>query len=168
MAGLPASGKSTLSSVLASWLSGSVLDKDLIRAALFSRADTEYSRTQDDFCIKVMLETASFILSKGPERVIFLDGRPFSRRYQIEQVIKAAETLNQPWRIIECVCSSETARQRLQDHLADGSHPAGNRDFELYQRVKADFEEITMPKVVIDTEDTLEECVTRAMAALKK
>ncbi|GAC1431594.1 MAG: hypothetical protein NVS1B11_00860 [Terriglobales bacterium] len=167
MAGLPATGKSTLSRVLASWFSGSVLDKDLIRAALFAPADIEYSRVQDDFCMKVMLDTASFTLRKDPQRVNFLDGRPFSRRYQIDQVIETAGILNQPWRIIECVCSIETARKRLQEQAADGSHPAGNRDFELYQRVKADFEEITLPKIVVNTDDALESCVAQAVAALK-
>lgn len=167
MAGLPATGKSTLSRMVASRVSGSVLDKDLIRAALFAPADIEYSRAQDDFCMEVMLDTASFTLRKDPHRVNFLDGRPFSRRYQIDRVIKTAGILNQPWRIIECVCSIETARKRLQEQAANGSHPAGNRDFELYQRVKADFEEITLPKIVVNTDDALESCVAQAVAALK-
>lgn len=167
MAGLPATGKSTLSRAVASRVSGSVLDKDLIRAALFAPADIEYSLAQDDFCMEVMLDTASFTLRKDPQRVNFLDGRPFSRRYQIDRVIKTAAILNQPWRIIECVCSIETARKRLQEQAADGSHPAGNRDFELYQRVKAEFEEITLPKIVVNTEDALESCVAQAVAALK-
>ena len=100
-------------------------------------------------------------------RVIFLDGRPFSRRYQIENVIAAADSIGQPWRILECVCSEETVRRRLEADNESGSHPAGNRDFQLYAAVKARFEAITHPKKVIDTDQGLEGCVRAAMAALR-
>jgi predicted kinase len=161
MAGLPGTGKSTL----CRRLSGSVLDKDEVRAALFPPSDIEYSTEQDDFCMKVMLETAEYILKKDPLRFVFLDGRPFSRRYQIDQAIAVANELNQPWRILECICSEETARRRLDEQI--GTHPAGNRDFEMYLRVKAGFEEIAFPKTIIDTEQSVEACVSLARAALR-
>lgn len=158
MAGLPGSGKSTLCRAL----DGVVLNKDIIRAALF--ANIEYSTEQDDFCMKVMLETAGYILKKDPSRTVFLDGRPFSKRYQIEQVIAAADELKQPWRILECVCSEATARQRLDEQVG---HPAGDRDYQMYLRVKSGFEEIAFPKTVIDTEQPIEACVALARAALR-
>ena len=58
MAGLPGTGKSTLSRALATDLGGIVIDKDQIRAALFSPPDIEYSTEQDDFCMAVMLKVA--------------------------------------------------------------------------------------------------------------
>jgi adenylylsulfate kinase len=161
MAGLPGTGKSTLARALAELRSGLVLDKDQIRQALFAPADIEFSTEQDDFCMGVMLETAAYVLGKNPGRHVFLDGRPFSRRYQIECVIECAKELGQPWRIVECVCSEETAKKRLAEE-----HIAGNRNFALYLRVKARYEEIGFPKRVVDTERPLEECVREAMAAL--
>ena len=50
MAGLPGTGKSTLARRLAQRLPGAVLDKDVIRAALFEPVHVEYSLAQDDFC----------------------------------------------------------------------------------------------------------------------
>ena len=100
-----------------------------------------------------------------PQR--FLDGRPFSRRYQIENVLTAANGLHQPWRILECVCSEETAKQRLETENASSVHRAGNRDYKLYLEVRARFEAITMPKTVIDTDQPLEACVRQALAALR-
>jgi len=91
MAGLPGTGKSTLARALAERTSGLVLDKDQIRQALFAPADIEFSTEQDDFCMGVMLETAAYVLGKNPGRHVFLDGRPFSRRYQIERVIECAK-----------------------------------------------------------------------------
>ncbi|HZR63633.1 MAG TPA: ATP-binding protein [Terriglobales bacterium] len=164
MAGLPGSGKSTLSQALAAELHGTVIDKDQIRAAFFSPADIEYSTEQDDFCMAVMLKVAGYIFRKDPSRIVFLDGRTFSRTYQLKRAIGYAEALSQPWKILECVCSEETARKRLND----SSHPAANRNFDLYQRVKARFEEIRLPKTLIDTDQAFEECVRTASRSLKE
>ncbi len=164
LAGLPGSGKSTLARELTSRTDGRVLSKDEIRHALFLPQEIEYSSRQDDFCVGVMLETAAYLLRQDSSRMIFLDGRPFSRRYQIKNVLTAAKELHQPWHILECVCSEETAQQRLE---TEPSHRAGNRDYKLYLEVKARFEAITMPKMVINTDQPLEVCVHQALAALR-
>jgi adenylylsulfate kinase len=166
MAGLPGTGKSTLAHELARRVSGRVLSKDDIRSAIFQPAEIEYSSRQDDLCLQIMLEIAGHLLSGQPARSIFLDGRPFSRRYQIENVLTVAQSLHQPWRILECVCSEETARRRLQSDAETDAHPARNRDYQLYLEVKSRFESITHSKTIIDTERPLETCAQQAMAAL--
>lgn len=163
MAGLPGCGKSTLSCALAAEHGGMVLNKDEIRAALFSATDIEYSTEQDDFCMGIMLKVAGYLFRKDPSRRVFLDGRTFSRTYQLARATGFAEALSQPWRILECVCSEETARKRLNENAG---HLAANRDFALYLKVKARFEEITLPKTVIDTDQPVEICVQSAKAAL--
>jgi predicted kinase len=167
MAGLPGTGKSTLARELAARTLGRVLSKDEIRHAIFLPDEIEYSTRQDDYCLQVMLETAGYLFTKDPARVIFLDGRPFSRRYQIENVIASAASLQQPWRILECVCSDETARRRLVADADADTHPAGNRDYQLYLDVKSRFEAITHAKTVIDTELPLQTCVQQSLAALR-
>ena len=162
MAGLPGTGKSTLARALSERVNGAVLDKDEIRRALFAPADIEFSTEQDDFCMEVMLETAGYLLQRDSSRVVFLDGRPFSRRYQLERVMEYASRLGQPWRILECVCSEETARRRIEEQ----EHPAANRDFALYLRVKGRFEEIEFAKTVADMERPLADCVESVMKAL--
>ncbi len=167
MAGLPGTGKTTLARQLAARTSGRILSKDDIRHAIFSPDEIEYSARQDDFCVQIMLETSAYLLREEPARMIFLDGRPFSRRYQIENVLVAAASLRQPWRILECVCSEETARRRLEEHAAAGEHPAGNRDFQLYLEVRSRFEAILARKTVVPTDRPIEECVALALAALR-
>jgi predicted kinase len=163
MAGLPGTGKSTLSRPLAAELGGTVIDKDQVRASLFSPTDIEYSTPQDDFCMAVMLKVAGYIFRKDPSRLIFLDGRTFSRTYQLKRATGFAAAIGQSWRILECTCSEDSARRRLSD---DPNHLAANRGFDLYLKVKARFEEITFPKTVINTDQGLETCVQNAKAAL--
>jgi predicted kinase len=164
LAGLPGTGKTTLAREFAQRTNGIVLSKDTIRAAIFPPADVEYSTQQDDFVMELMLQSVGFILQRNPARKVFLDGRTFSRCYQIERVIAVANELHQPWRILECICSDESARQRLEQ--TDPTHPAQNRNFALYQEVKSRFEPITHAKTTIDTDELIEQCLTLALAAI--
>ena len=166
MAGLPASGKSTIARELARRTGGAVLDKDAVRQALFASTDIEYTAAQDDFVMGLMLQAARYLLEKDRARVVFLDGRTFSRDYQRRQVIDFAEALGTPWRVIECVCSEASARQRLEADVAAGRHPAANRTFDLWERVRASFEPIAGPKAVIDTDRPLEACVADGLRAV--
>lgn len=163
MAGLPGTGKSTISRALAEDLGGTVIDKDTVRAALFSLPDIEYSTEQDDFCMAVMLKVAGYLFRKDPARVVFLDGRTFSQTYQLKRALGFADAISQAWRILECTCSESTARRRLSN---DSTHIAANRNFDLYLKVKSRFEEITFQKTVIDTDQSLEACIQLATAAL--
>jgi adenylylsulfate kinase len=165
MAGLPGTGKTALANALAARTGGRIVSKDEIRHELFATEEIEYSSRQDDFCQQAMLDLAGYLLGQNPQRYIFLDGRTFSRRYQIENVLNAAASLNQSWRILECVCDEATAKSRLA--YAAETHPAGNRDFQLYHEVRSRHEAIILPKTVINTDEHLEICVERALVALR-
>ena len=148
MAGLPGTGKSTVAGALAEGVGGVVLNKDHLRAELFPREFVEYSTVQDDFVQDLMLRTAEYLLTRYPKLTVFLDGRTFSRAYQIQRVIDAAEKIGTPWRIIECVCDERIAKGRIE-HAK--KHPAKNRTVELFLKIRAQFEPIPLPKLVVDT-----------------
>jgi adenylylsulfate kinase len=164
MAGLPGTGKTTVARELASRVNGRVVSKDDVRHALFFDEEIEYSTTQDDFCVERMLDLAGFLLQRTSDRAIFLDGRPFSHRYQIENVLARAANLHQPWRILECICKEETAKGRL---AAASDHPAGNRTTGLYDEVRSRFEAISKPRTQLDTDLPLEQCIRAGLAALR-
>jgi adenylylsulfate kinase len=162
MAGLPGTGKSTLARALAKRTGAFVLDKDGIRASLFPATMIEYSREQDDFVVRVMLKVAGWIVRKNSQAVVVIDGRPFSKKYQLDQVIAFAEWVKTPWRIVECTCSEATARRRL-----DGAeHPAADRNFQLYERVRGEWEEIMRPKLVVNTDEAIGKAVDKIAAYL--
>lgn len=168
MAGLPGTGKSTLSRALADRCGGLVLDKDAIRAALFPPEHIEYSREQDDFCQRIMLETSQFMLARNRDLKIFLDGRPFSRRYQRDEVREAANRLPTPLAIIECICSEKAALERLARDRETGAHLAANRSETLYGEIKAAFEALSEPRLTVNTDRPLPDCLRQADAYLAR
>jgi adenylylsulfate kinase len=152
MAGLPGTGKSTLARALAERLGGMVLDKDLIRAGVFPPKLIEYSTKQDDHVMQFMLDEAEYVLRVQPARIIFLDGRPFSKKYQVDAVVEFAKSIGTPWRVVECVCPEDVALRRLKEDL---DHIAKNRGPALYQKVKASFQRIRRRKLVVQTTSKL-------------
>lgn len=149
LAGLPGTGKSTLARALAARLSGTVLDKDRVREALFSGTMTDYTREQDDLCMRAMLEAATYLTERRRAAFIFIDGRTFSKHDQIDEVVQAAERAGAQWRILYVTCSDAVAEARLSSD--DQEHPARNRDVALYRDIKDRFETIAYPKLEVDT-----------------
>ena len=150
MAGLPASGKSTIAGELSARLGAVLLSKDTVRATLFPPNLIEYSSRQDDFCMEIILQVVGYILEKDPGTTIIIDGRTFSKRAQIQRIVVAAEQYCTALRVIECVCADQTARKRLTEN--QGRHLAGNRSFDLYLRLKAESDPIILPKLVLETD----------------
>jgi adenylylsulfate kinase len=148
-AGLPGTGKSTLARAMADRLGAAVLDKDRVRGALFPGALTDYSTQQDQLCMGAMLDAAVYLTERKRVDFIIFDGRTFSTRVQIEDVLVAAARAGAPWRIVHVKCADAVAEARLG--RSDPSNPAQNRDPALYRRIKQHFEPITQAKLEVDT-----------------
>jgi predicted kinase len=157
LAGLPGTGKSTLARAVSARLGGAVLDKDKVREALFPGALTDYSREQDDLCVRAMLAAARYLTERSRAKFVFIDGRTFSQHRQIDEVVQAAERAGAQWRILHVTCSDAVAEARLS--RADSENPAKNRDVALYRRVKESFESIAYPKLEVDTTEGVEAVV---------
>jgi predicted kinase len=165
MMGLPGTGKSTLARRLAQALPAVIVDKDEVRAALFPAEEIEYSTRQDDLCFEAALSAAEFLLCKG--RNVILDGRTFSHRAQVERVERFARQGGFKLCLVECTCTEETARLRLEADLREVAHPAANRSFAMYQRLKAAADPLESPHLSVDTNGELENYVARVLDYLK-
>ena len=123
--------------------------------------------------MSILFQVATYMLRNDPRLHVIVDGRTFSRKYQIEALDQLAEELKTPLKIIECTCSDETVHKRLEDTAAMGvkdikgvkrvKHPAGNRDYNLYLTIKARFEPIREPKLVVNTDDSLAQCLAACL-----
>ena len=148
-AGLPGTGKSTLARAMAERLGAAVLDKDRVRGALFPGTLTDYTAPQDELCMRAMLDAASYLTQHRRVDYIFFDGRTFSTRAQVEEVLHAAKRAGVRWRILHLTCADVVAEARLAQN--DPTHPAQNRDPGLYRTIKQHFEPIPEAKLEVDT-----------------
>ena len=83
LAGLPGAGKSTLARALASRLADArVLDKDVVRDALFGPCD--HTATESQVSVSAMLDAARYHLGRG--RTVIFDGMTFARRQYLGAV----------------------------------------------------------------------------------
>lgn len=166
LAGLPGTGKSTLAEVLAGRLGGIVLSKDKVRAALFPPGAINYSSSQNDFCMSVLLMAAQRIAADHSVPFLFIDGRTFSREHHVKQVAEAAHLVGAGLNILLLHCPEDVALERIKKD--QGKHAAKNRDPLLYFLVKSYFEPIRLPKLEVDTSLPLEECVEQCVSYLKQ
>src|SRR5262245_9543633 len=130
LAGLPGTGKSTLARALAPRLHAVVLNKDQFRQALFGE-QVDGSRDQDDAACRAMYAAVEALAAAemGP---VILDGRTYSKSYQVDELSDLAERVRADLTVVECVCSDDVARARLAEDARERRHPAPNRAPELY------------------------------------
>jgi adenylylsulfate kinase len=165
MAGLPGTGKSTLARALATRLDAHVIDKDGVRAALFG-ATVDYTREQDDLVCRAMYDAVEHLARKASTGCVVLDGRTYSKRYQVDELRRLASRTRARLAIVECTCEPETARVRLE---TDARHVARNRSFELYRALAAAAEPIAGEKLVLATDGgSVEQLVERCTAWLRE
>jgi adenylylsulfate kinase len=153
LVGLPGSGKS----YFAKWFaernpSFIVLDKDVVRSTLFPGMMTDYSAEQDDFCIDVILRSAKYILSHNKAHHVIIDGRTFTKKYQIEQVLNASAGMNVPCCFVEFVCNDEIIKQRIEEQRTE--HYAKNRDYSLYLDLKQHAEPLDVQHLTLYSDGT--------------
>lgn len=174
MAGLPGTGKSTLARAVVAALQqrrqdAYILDKDAVRAALFPPGTIAYAREQDDLCVDIMLQVATYLLRERPARTVILDGRTFSRHDQVATVVQAAAAIPARLCFVECVCAEATALARLERDLADQHHPAENRDLDLYRRIKASAQPLEAPyHLIVDTAQPAADAAAEVLAYIEK
>lgn len=149
--GLPGTGKSHLARALAATIGADVLDRDAMRDAIFPRHDLDYSPEQNELASQVVYKVAEYILRRAPTRILILDGRPFSRRAQVDEVVALAASVGQALRVIHCVAPDALVHKRLLADLARGNNVAADRTIDKYHRIKQVYEPLVIPHLVVDT-----------------
>lgn len=153
--GLPGTGKSTFAKRLSAHLDSPHLSTDAIRnrEGMLGMYDSG-SR----FSIyQLMLDEAEELLAF--HRRVILDAT-FSQHHLRQAVALLATRLNRPLRLIELRAAEPLIRQRMVEQRG-----FSEADFDVYLRLKASYEPLEMPHLVLDTgrldpETMLQEALT--------
>ena len=151
MAGLPATGKTSLGVALCAACDAVLLSKDEIRAAAFPPKVIDYSAAQDDLAMEMLYSATRYIFGKIPSARVIVDGRTFTKGRHVARVVGVAADIGVRVRFVECVCDDLSVRARLAESVGERSHIAGNRDWRLYERLRAQAEPLQVERVVVDT-----------------
>jgi predicted kinase len=144
--GLPGTGKSWLVRQLLTARPGFlVLSRDVLRAGLISHPT--FSPEEKAFVDDLIVAMTAFLLDR--RRDVVIDGMALSSAERVEQLAGCAESRRLPVHVIECICTEATALARIE---GDAGHPAGDRGEALYREVKARFQPLSRPALVVDTE----------------
>ena len=168
LTGLPGSGKSHLARALASALHADVLDRDAVRDAIFPARDLDYSAEQNELASQVTYQVAEYILRRDPVRTLILDGRPFSKRIQVEKVVRLAERVEHRLCVIHCWAPDPVVYRRLEKDMRHTGNVAAGRNMEKYLRIKVGFEPLTIEHLSVNTDQPTEEIVHTVLAYLDR
>lgn len=166
LAGLPGTGKSTIARELAGALGAPLFDKDRVREALFGPRHVEYSREQDDFCAGVLYRAVEHVAERKSATHVVLDGRTYSRRYQVDELHALARRIGARVVLVECVASREAVRERLENDRHQASHPARDRTFERYLELERARESLEATLTIDTSRATIGECLASVLALL--
>jgi predicted kinase len=162
--GLPGTGKSYLIGKISEILPRIVvLSRDETRLKLFK--DPDYTKEENKIINSLLLVLVHYNLKNGCS--VIVDGMTFSTSDSILPFINHAEKYKVPYKIIECECYEETALQRIAMDFYNKTHPAANRNPELYHQVKKQYEKIMIPYLKIDTENPVEKSLQNILDYLE-
>lgn len=151
LTGLPGVGKSYLARALADALDVDVIDRDAVRDSVFPARDLDYSPEQNDLASQITYRVAEYILSRNADRMLILDGRPFSLRTQVDEVVDLAARVGHQLRVIYCWAPDEVVSQRLHEDLQKTQNVAADRTIDKYRRIKARFEPLVVDHLSVNT-----------------
>ena len=141
--GLPGTGKTKVANELASLTGGVHLRTDEIRRQIFS--DPAYTPGEKERVYEAMFRTAGSVLKTGTD--VILDAT-FYNREKREEAKKLAKMAGTEMVVIEVVCDEKTAEDRLRKRKGDAS----DADFEVYRKVKSEWEPVKEKHFVIFTD----------------
>jgi predicted kinase len=163
LVGLPGVGKTTLARRIAPEIGAVVLNRDEMRDAIFPEQYLDYSREQNQVGTDALFGVLGYLLKRPRPSFIIVDGKPFSRRSEIEHVKELVERDAARLLIFYCVAPSEVVAARLREGLADPRNVRAERHPEKAARIRGEFESIDLPHVTVDTSAPMDEVVTECL-----
>ena len=142
ISGLPGTGKSTIADILSEKIRAPVLRTDEIRKKLIEKPT--YSEDERELVYRVMFIVAEYLVKQGVPCIL---DATFNKEERRRKVVELAERNNVPIYFIECICDEEVVKERLKGDKRFSS----DADWEVYLKLKREFEPIMQDHIIIDT-----------------
>ncbi|NIP40242.1 MAG: AAA family ATPase [Candidatus Aenigmarchaeota archaeon] len=152
--GLPGTGKTTLAKRIADETKSFLLNTDIIRRKVIY--DPEYTEREKSLIYNLLFEMAEKFLLTGKN--VILDGTFYKEELRDRAKEIAKKTRNK-FRIIEIVCSEEIIRKVMEKREKKESE--SDADFEVYRKIKKEFEPIQEKHLVLDTTKGFDQAVEK-------
>lgn len=149
--GLPATGKSTIANRLARRLNATLLRTDVVRKELFPAPG--YTEEEKNLVYDITLLVARYLLRSGVRVVI--DGTFYKRAGRV-RAYRLAEETGKRLVIVECTCPDEVIQARMRGRGLREGLPT-DADYQVYLKIKGEFEPIQRKHIVVDTSRPLRE-----------
>ncbi|MFH1774425.1 MAG: AAA family ATPase [Methanobacteriota archaeon] len=158
--GLPGTGKSTLANALAGEIGATVLRTDEIRKKLFE--EPRYSEEEKELVYRVIFLIAEHLLRNRCN--VIIDGT-FYKRALRQQVYEIAEKTNSSIEVVECVTPEYLIKRRMEGGRK--KRALSDADYEIYKKIRDEFEPIGRKHIVIDTSRYREQNLEQLLSELR-
>tara|TARA_B110000263_G_C15132854_1_gene429688 strand:- start:95 stop:667 length:573 start_codon:yes stop_codon:yes gene_type:complete len=173
LAGVPGVGKTLLASKFSKIIDCEILNRDHIRNAIFPKKYLDHSHSQNEIATKTLLLVLESLIIYNHPHYIILDGKPFSRKNEINLVKKLIDKLFAQLIIVHCMASVEIITKRLNlDKKNNIDHLLRNPILEskIYDSEKMinEFDKIDLPHIVISTNNSIDDAASECIEKIKK
>ena len=142
VSGLPGTGKSYFAEKLSDRLGAVHFNSDKLRNALHARG--KYTIDDKLHIYRVMAEEADHVLDQGKSVIV---DATFYKHEMIDLFTMLAKDHASPIRFIKIEADETLVRERLQRRRTDSE-----ADFQVYVKIKDEFDELDVPHLVIQSE----------------
>lgn len=156
--GLPGTGKTTFARALAKNLGLTHYNSDRVRSQLQLRG--QYDQASKDKVYQALIERTRAALERGEQVIVDSTLYLSSLRQEFRNLAKASRT---PVCWIEIRASEKVVQERVQQ-----ARPYSEADFEVYQKIKAQYEPLPDPHLTLDSDNqNLEQMIQDTLQYLK-
>lgn len=157
--GLPGTGKSTIANALARKIGATVLRTDEIRKKLFE--DPRYSDEEKELVYRVIFLIAEHLLRNRCN--VIIDGTFYKRAIR-KRIYEIAENTKSRLEVVECVAPEYLIKRRTE---SGRKRALSEADYEIYKKIKDEFEPIERKHIVIDTSRPPEQNLEQLLSELR-